>query len=72
MHWIIPSNPNIYKVADSFEKNGFIDWRQKNYKYEVGDIIYLYCSQTVRKIMFKSIVEKVNIPASEITDDKEF
>ena len=70
--WIISSNPNVYDAEASFEKNGFIDWSQNKYKYNVGDIIYLYCSQTIRKIMFKAIVEKVDIPFSEIIDDKEF
>lgn len=72
MHWIIPSNPNVYDAIASFDKNGFIDWRQNKNKYEVGDIVYLYCSQTIRKVIFKAIVEDINIPSSEIIDDKEF
>ena len=71
-NWIIPSNPKIYDSEASFEKNGFIDWMQNNYKYEVGDIVYIYCSQTIRKVMFKTIVEKINIPTSDVTADKEF
>ena len=70
--WIIPANPNVYDAEASFEKNGFIDWTQNNYKYEIGDIVYLYCSQTIRKVMFKAIVEKVNILPSEVTLDEEF
>ena len=70
--WIIPSNPSIYDATASFEKNGFIDWRQNNNKYEIGDIIYLYSSRIEKKIMFKAIVEKVDIPSSEVTPDKEF
>ena len=70
--WLVPSNPNVYDAEASFKKNGFIDWRQNKNKYEVGDIVYLYCSQTHRKIMFKSVVEKINIPSSNIIDDKEF
>ena len=70
--WLVPSNPNVYDAEASFKKNGFIDWRQNKNKYEVGDIVYLYCSQTHRKVMFKSVVEKINIPSSDIIDDKEF
>ena len=69
---LVPSNPNVYDAEASFKKNGFIDWRQNKNKYEVGDIVYLYCSQTHRKVMFKSVVEKINIPSSDIIDDKEF
>jgi len=70
--WIVPSNPNIYDVVASFEKNGFIDWRQNKNKFEVGDIVYLYISRTDKKVMFKAIVEKVDIPSSEVSEDKEF
>lgn len=70
--WLIPSNPTIYDSAASFEKNGFIDWRQNNNKYEVGDIIYLYSSRIEKKVMFKAIVEKIDIPPSEVIHDKEF
>lgn len=47
--WLVPSNPNVYDAEASFKKNGFIDWRQNKNKYEVGDIVYLYCSQTLEK-----------------------
>lgn len=70
--WIIPSNPTIYDANASFEKNGFIDWRQNKNKYKVGDIVYLYISRTHKKIMFKAVIEKVDIPPSEATFDKEF
>ena len=64
--WLVPSNPNIYDAETSFEQNGFIDWRQNKNKYEVGDIVYLYCSQTIRKVRFKAIVEKVDIPSYRV------
>ena len=70
--WLVPSNPNIYDAETSFEQNGFIDWRQNKNKYEVGDIVYLYCSQTIRKVRFKAIVEKVDIPSSEVTADEKY
>lgn len=71
-NWIIPCNPAVYDTEASFEKNGFIDWRQNKNKYQPGDIVCIYCSQTIRKVMFKTIVEKVDIPSSEVTPDKEF
>lgn len=71
-NWIISANGQIYDHASSFEKNGYIDWRQNNYKYEKGDIVYIYSTRPIKKVMFKAIVEKVALPFSKCTDDKEF
>ena len=71
------ANQNIYRHDDSFLKNGYIDWRQRN-SVEVGDIIYLYYSDLktgsdkISLIGKKCIVEKTNIPYSEKTNDDEF
>ena len=44
MNWILPANGKLYDHARAFQKWGFIDWRQNNRKYQVGDIIYIYCT----------------------------
>ncbi|MCP1190819.1 HNH endonuclease [Cytobacillus firmus] len=71
MNWIISANPNVYDVVSAFNKFDVIDWRQSK-NHEIGDIIYIYCSGSIRKIKFKCIVEDVNIPWDQINDDKEF
>lgn len=71
MNWIIPSNSKIFQPAEAFEKRGYIDWRQ-NVKFSVGDIVYIYCTKPFKKIMFETIVDKININFEDMTDDKEF
>ncbi len=71
MNWIIPSNSKIFQPAEAFKKNGYIDWRQ-NVKFTIGDIVYIYCTKPFMKIMFKTIVEKINMRFENTTDDKEF
>ena len=43
-YWIIPANSKRYDYVSAFEKQEFIDWT-KNQKYEIGDIVYIYCSK---------------------------
>ena len=72
-NWIIPANSNKYNHAASFEKNKFIDWRQvKNGKYAVGDIVYLYCTAPIKKVVFKTQVIRTNMKYSDCIDDVEF
>lgn len=71
MNWIIPSNSKVFKPHEAFKKRGYIDWRQ-NVKFSVGDIVYIYCTRPFMKVMFKTIIEKINMNFDDITDDKEF
>lgn len=71
MEWIISANPKVYDVVRAFSKLDFIDWRQSS-KHEIGDIIYIYCSGSLRKIMFKCQVVDINIPWEQIIEDIEF
>jgi len=68
---MISANSKLYRHADSFAARGYIDWRQKA-KYSVGDNIFIYCTKPYMKVMFKTIVEKINMVFNEITDDKEY
>ena len=70
--WIISANGKMYDHAASFEANGFIDWRQNNTKYCIGDIVYIYCTKPLARVMFRCVVEKEGLLFSEILDDKEF
>lgn len=72
MNWLMPANEGIYDYAGAFQKWGFIDWRQNNRKYQVNDIIYIYCTRPYQKIMYKTRVERVGLSANEIIDDSSF
>lgn len=71
MHWIISANSEIYNHQSSFEKYSYIDWKQTA-NYEVGDIIYIYSTQPIGRVQYKTKVEEINMSFAEIKDDKEF
>lgn len=69
--WIISANSNIYNHAAAFAEFGYIDWTQKA-NYSVGDEVYIYCTRPYKRIMYKTKVQAILMPFSEITDDKKF
>ncbi|PWL30228.1 HNH endonuclease [uncultured Roseivirga sp.] len=72
MNWIISANSRMYDHSSSFEHYGSIDWRQGNTKFEVGDVIYIYCTKPLMMIQYKCVVEKVGLDSDQIRDDKEY
>lgn len=72
MNWLISANGKTYDHASAFGKWGFIDWRQGKKKYSVGDNIYIYCTHPLKRIMYKTIVDKVNLTKNEIVNDYQF
>lgn len=72
MNWIISANSRMYDHASSFAHHGYIDWRQGNQKYELGDIIYIYCTSPVKRLRYKSRITQLNMKHSQIRDDKEY
>ena len=68
--WIIPCNPNYYKVDDAFSALKKLDWKQTSPKMQVGDIVYIYISKPIMAIRYKCKVNKVNLDKIEIDDSK--
>ena len=68
---MISANGKMYDHASSFSTNGFIDWRQRA-NYAIGDIVFIYCTRPIKKIMYKCEVVKCNMPFSECVDDQIF
>lgn len=71
MIWMIPANGKMYDHASAFQNWGFIDWRQ-NLKFNVGDIVFIYCTRPFKKVMFKTIVDKESLSSEEIVNDEEY
>lgn len=72
MNWLISANSKIYDHASSFEHHGYIDWKQNRTLYRVGDIVYIYCTHPAQRVRYKCSVEAINIPFTQIRDDKEY
>ena len=68
-YWIIPANPNLYRLEDILNERNTIDWRQHN-NFEIGDIVYIYISRPKSKIMYKMEVIAVNLKAKESIADR--
>jgi 5-methylcytosine-specific restriction protein A len=72
MNWLISANSRIYDHASSFEHHNFIDWRQGQTHYEVGDTVYIYCTTPIQSIRYQCRVSKTGMPFDEIRDDREY
>lgn len=70
--WIVPSNNDIFRLLDFFKEKTEVDWSQNVYKYEVGDIVYIYHSTKLKRILHKVEVIKTDIPTEDSISDSDF
>lgn len=55
-NWIVFANANRCNHYKALKEIGFINWaKARNFKFEIGDIVYIFSSKE-RKIIFKTIV----------------
>lgn len=59
-HWILSCDTSRYDIHTLFKKDGFCLWNQRR-DFEVGDVVYIYESKPVSKIVYKTVVEEINI-----------
>ena len=70
-YWIIPFNPNYFRLADCLREQGYVEWTQR-YKYKIGDIVFIYSSRPDSKILYKMEVIAINLSANECSDDRKY
>lgn len=70
-NWIMSANPTVFDHEAAFNKNGFIDWNQTR-NFSVGDIVYIYCSKPVSRVMYMVEVEMVNMTYSQVVESEEW
>ena len=71
VQWIFISSVNRFRMSDWLKVNECVDFVQRN-NVQVGDIVYLYITAPIKRIEYKMIVEKINIPYDEMIDDSEY
>lgn len=71
MEWIISANMKTYDVLSAFNDNTYVDWRQ-NTNIEIGDIVYIYVSRPYKRVMFKTVVQEVELAFEETIEDKKY
>src|SRR5699024_11940603 len=69
-NWVISCNLNHYNVIDAFKKLNTLHWKQST-NVQAGDIVFIYVTNPIGAIKFKTKVNKVDLPYVEI-DDQEF
>ena len=69
--WIFISNPKHFDMARCLSECGFVEYNQRN-KVCVNDIVYLYSTAPIKRIEYKMIVERTDIPREEFYDDRRF
>lgn len=70
-YWIIPYNPNHFRLDDCLREQDFVEWTQR-YKYKVGDIVFIYSSRPDSRILYKMEVVAINLSDSECVDDSRY
>ena len=70
-NWIFIANPHHFDMAKCLLECGFVEYTQRN-KVCVNDIVYLYSTAPIKRIEYKMIVEKTDIPLKESYDDSRF
>jgi len=69
-NWIIPSNENKFNLAKFLSMyDNVVDWKQSA-NFEVGDVVYIYCTKPQMRIRYKMEVVATNIPSSKAIIDK--
>lgn len=63
--WIFPCNVRLYDPIGAFAELHTVDWRQ-SVRLKEGDEVFIYCSKPYQRIMFRTVVKKVEIPFSEV------
>ncbi len=70
-NWIFIANPNHFRMDKCLLECGFVEYIQRN-KVCVNDIVYLYSTSPIKRVEYKMIVERTDIPLKEAYDDWRF
>ena len=70
-NWIFRANPERFRIHDYLREYGHVEYLQRE-KVEEGDIIYLYITGKVKRVEYKMVVERANIPFIEAEDDSSY
>ena len=71
-YWIVSSNSNKFRLDDLLRNNNVVDWKQGQYKFKTGDIVYIYSTLPKGRITYEMEVVKDNIPFDEVINQEEY
>ncbi|OOE13152.1 HNH endonuclease [Fictibacillus arsenicus] len=67
--WLVPANPNEYDLEKAFSRYEILDWK-RSFKYENGDILFLYVSGNVKKVRYKVEVIEGEVKTNDVYHNK--
>lgn len=70
-YWVLSCDTSRYDIHTLFKENGFCLWNQRR-NFEVGDVVYIYESKPVSQIVYKAIVEGINIKRNKPENSDNF
>lgn len=59
-YWFLTCDSSRYDIHTLFKENGVCLWNQRR-DFKVGDVVYIYESKPVSKVVYKTVVEEINI-----------
>ena len=71
-NWIVPCNSGVFDLRSCLEENEYVDWKQHNYKYSIGDIVFILYKDKSRKIEFKLQVVETDITSEQYINDRKY
>ncbi|GAA0179172.1 hypothetical protein SH2C18_20880 [Clostridium sediminicola] len=69
-NWVYPANPKYYDVIGAFTEEEVTPWPMSS-KVVVGDIVYIYSGVPFKQILFKCIVDDIELPMEMVIDKAE-
>ena len=70
--WIVRANSSQFRIHDFICDYGFVEYRHTIKKMQEGDTVYLYITAPFKRVEYKMVVERANIPLSEAFDDRSY
>jgi len=69
--WIFRANTSRFRIHDFIRDYGFVEYLQTR-KVQIGDIVYLYITAPYKRVEYKMIVERTDIPLCKAYDDSAY
>jgi len=59
-YWFLTCDTSRYDIHTFFKEHGFCFWNQRR-DFKVGDVVYIYEPKPVSKVVYKALVEEINV-----------
>ena len=60
IYWFLACDTKLYDIHTLFKENGYCLWNQRR-DFKVGDVVYIYETKPISKVVYKAVVEEINI-----------